>query len=295
MTEVWTEVDGGAQTVDPFVGPFAGRDFLESWWDNLGSGNLLVAGNDVSFLPLVEQSGVVRCAGDADVTDYHSVRGHDFDVVAGSLIEHLRGNKSVVLDSLPELSAYGLETALGRLEVPVEMVREHPGTAVIEVEADYLGGLPKKQRHELRRKHRRYQEAAGDAVLELSTGVEPLARFVELHRSSPGEKGDFFDTSRERFFASLTASNGWEFAELTVGATVVASLFGYRSIDSYYLYNSAIDPMFREVSPGIVVLHQLIEHLVNSGCRRIDLLKGDETYKFRMGAVERHLYTIRIN
>jgi CelD/BcsL family acetyltransferase involved in cellulose biosynthesis len=294
VKDVWAKLDEQAQPVDPHVGPFPNRAFLQSWWDHLGSGNPLVAGNATSFLPLVERSGVVTCAGDADVTDYHSVRGPDFEAVAASLIE-LRGRyESVVLDSLPESSAHGLMTALGQLGAEREMVSHLPGTAVIDVGVDYLLGLPKKQRHELRRKRRRYEEAVGEVSLGFSSGAEALARFVTLHRAADGEKGSFFDAGREGLFGSLAASPGWEFTELAVGSTVIASLFGYRSDDSYYLYNSAFDPKFREVSPGIVALHQLIEHLVVSGCRHVDLLKGDETYKFRMGAIERRLYAIRI-
>lgn len=281
--------------MDSFVGPFPDAIFLQAWWKNLGAGEPMVAGDSSSFIPLVAQSGEVRFAGGADVTDYHSVRGDDFDRIAQALIELRHIHKSVVLDSLPQNSADGLTTALRRLGATVECAQDDPGTAVLEIEAEYLDGLSKKQRHELRRKHRRFVETVGDAGLVLSSGPDPFARFVELHRMSAGDKGDFFDANREQFFSELSMSPDWEFAELRTENEVAATFFGYRAPDAYYLYNSAFNPKFREVSPGIVGLYLLIEQLVSSECRRIDLLKGDETYKFRMGAVVRPLFTVRID
>ncbi|HEY5891058.1 MAG TPA: GNAT family N-acetyltransferase [Acidimicrobiia bacterium] len=295
MTNPWPELEGSAQPVDSYVGPFPQSAFLQAWWRNLGAGDPMVAGDASSFIPLVVEGGEVTFAGRGDVTDYHSVRGDDFDRIAQSLIELRHANKSVVLDSLPQSSAEGLTDAIRRLGAVVGCVPEDPGTAVMEVESDYLDGLSGKQRHELRRKHRRFVEAAVDSELVVSTGSDPLARFVGLHRMSDGDKGDFLDTHREKFFADLSNSPGWEFAELRTEDEVAATFFGYRGSDAYYLYNSAFNPKFREVSPGIVGLYLLIEHLVLSGCHRIDLLKGDETYKFRMGAVARPLFTVRIN
>ena len=45
-------------------------------------------------------------------------------------------------------------------------------------------------------------------------------------------------------------------------------------------------------SPGIVLLAVVIERLIADGVSRLDLLKGDEPYKFRLGATPRQLYRI---
>jgi CelD/BcsL family acetyltransferase involved in cellulose biosynthesis len=164
---------------------------------------------------------------------------------------------------------------------------------VITVDGEYLDGLSKKQRHEVRRKYRRFTETFGTPHLVVGEGGNAaLDRFSEMHRQSDGEKGTFLTPEREAFFRRLYSVDGWELAELRAGDRVAASLFGYLGEDGYYLYNSAYGGDFREASPGAVALHMLIEHLVNSGCRRIDMLKGDEIYKFRMGAEPRPLHRI---
>lgn len=292
MSSPWPGLSSAAEPADQFVGPFPHADFLEAWWDHLGSGEPLSLDGGGTLLPLVSVEGAVSIAGQASVTDYHSPRGEGYVQLAGELGELRQDAKSLTLDSLPVGSAQGLHQAMVDLGVYAAIDESEP-TAVIEVEDDYLAGLSKKQRHEVRRKHRRFIEAMGEPTLATSPDVA-FDRFVELHRQSAGEKGNFLEGPMEGFFATLASRSGWEFSELQASGKSVASLFGYRSPDAYYLYNSAFDPEFREVSPGIVALYLLIEGLVSSGCRRIDLLKGDETYKFRMGAERRPLYTVTL-
>jgi len=44
--------------------------------------------------------------------------------------------------------------------------------------------------------------------------------------------------------------------------------------------------------PGVVLVHELIESAIASGRTRFDFLKGDETYKVRLGAAARQLFTL---
>ena len=54
----------------------------------------------------------------------------------------------------------------------------------------------------------------------------------------------------------------------------------------------AFDPELRTLSPGNVMLSHLIERAINQGMSVFDFLKGDATYKFRLGARERPLYRV---
>jgi CelD/BcsL family acetyltransferase involved in cellulose biosynthesis len=295
VNKPWPDLADAPRPADDFVGPFPEEAFLSSWWDIFGSGDPITAGDATSLLPLVVESGLVRCAGSAHLTDYHSPRGTDLGLIAESLLDIRRANNSVVLDSLPEASAHELFDQMRMRGAEVTVAEDPIGTAVIEVEGEYLSGLSKKQRHEVRRKLRRYDEVVEGSFLSIATGSDALKRFASLHRMADGDKGEFFQGNVEQFFTRLAGTDGWEFAELEGDGQVVASLFGYRTSDTYYLYNSGYNSNFREASPGIVVLYLLIEQLVESGCTRIDLLKGDEAYKFRMGAKKRPLFTVRVD
>jgi hypothetical protein len=282
----------GLSPFDDHVGPFPAEEFVSTWFETAGIGKPVSVATEGAFLPLVVVDGCVTIAGEAGLTDYHSPLGPDPRSLAPLLIEIRESNDSVVLDSLPAGSAREIELALR--DAGAEVTAASDGaTAVITVEGEYVEGLSKKQRHEVRRKYRRFTETVGSPQLLIGEGGDAaMDRFLEMHRQSEGEKGGFLTPEREAFFRHLHSSDGWQIAELRAGDRVASSLFGYLGQDGYYLYNSAYGGDFREASPGAVALYMLIEHLVNSGCHRIDLLKGDEIYKFRMGAEARALHRI---
>ena len=72
----------------------------------------------------------------------------------------------------------------------------------------------------------------------------------------------------------------------------MAASFGFEDDSAYYLYNSAFDPGAAAASPGAVLVDLLISAAVAAGRNRFDFLKGDEDYKFRLGAVPRPLFVV---
>jgi CelD/BcsL family acetyltransferase involved in cellulose biosynthesis len=162
---------------------------------------------------------------------------------------------------------------------------------VMSTDADFLSTLGKRQRHEVKRKWRRYEALVGEIGIETDRDGA-FQRFAELHRASPGRKGEFMVGERERFFEALYEQPGWRIDELFDGERTVASLFGFSGGTTYYLYNSAFAADLFEASPGIVLLTRVIGQLASDGCTRFDFLKGDEPYKARLGASSRQLYRI---
>jgi CelD/BcsL family acetyltransferase involved in cellulose biosynthesis len=77
--------------------------------------------------------------------------------------------------------------------------------------------------------------------------------------------------------------------------TPVAAAFGFETPDAYYLYNSSFDPQFGHVSPGAVMVDRMVEAAIDGGRSRFDFLKGDEPYKFRLGAVARPLFHVEVS
>ncbi|MBP1633052.1 MAG: family N-acetyltransferase, partial [Acidobacteria bacterium] len=72
----------------------------------------------------------------------------------------------------------------------------------------------------------------------------------------------------------------------------VAAAFGFRDGRPYYLYNSAYDPAGSASSPGVILVDLLVRRCLDEGLARLDLLKGDEAYKFRLGARPRPLFAV---
>jgi CelD/BcsL family acetyltransferase involved in cellulose biosynthesis len=159
---------------------------------------------------------------------------------------------------------------------------------------DYLGSLPSKLRHEIRRKARRLEAEAGPYRIARSTPStlrEDLDLFVELHRSSEGPKGVFMRPGMEIFFRRL----GEEFLDagvfrlnlLEVGERRVAGTIGFAYGGLAYLYNSAFDHAWGALSPGMVLVAEDIREAIDEGRSGFDLLRGDYGYKYRFGAERR--------
>jgi len=71
---------------------------------------------------------------------------------------------------------------------------------------EYLAGLRKKDRHELRRKRRRLEEAGGWTIVESQpdTLASDLESFFELHAKSSRAKEDFLTEEVKTFFRHIS-------------------------------------------------------------------------------------------
>jgi len=288
----WSTGRFGLPAAASLVGPFAGRAFLETWWRHRGSGEALLVEDDGALLPLWRDGTVIRFLGEADLTDYHSPRGGEVRRLTSAFVSGLEIGDRMVLDSLPDEAAEPIEGGLRDAGLAPER-SQHEVAAVLDLPEryeDYLGALSKKQRHEVRRKRRRFEAALGDPELVRDRGR--FAEFVSMHRAAPGEKGRFMTPQLEALFADLLEVPGACLDLLVVGEQSVAAAFGFEAEDAYYLYNSSFAPGAASASPGVVLIDLLICQAIAAGRRRFDFLKGDETYKFRLGASRRPLWKL---
>ncbi|MCP4964312.1 MAG: GNAT family N-acetyltransferase [bacterium] len=289
----WSTEAFDLPTVSPLVGPFPGRRWLETWWNHRGSGALILAIADDSLLPLTLNDNRLEFAGEGDLTDYHSPLGTATALVG--VVADLPDATEIHLDSMPEESAAAVATALRDAELE-PAIAEHAVTAVLELPDtfdDYLAGLVKKERHELRRKRRKFDAELGAARIERRSGTEAVALFASLHRQSDGVKGTFMTEGMEQFFLGLHTDAGGVIDVLVDGSgRPAAAIFSFEDEAGFYLYNSAFKPELRNLSPGNVVLSHLIERSIAEEKQVFDFLKGGEAYKFRLGAAPRPLFAV---
>lgn len=279
----------------PRVGPFPLRPYLSVWWSQRASDDselTIVEGSD-GLATLVRTSEHVEFAGEADLTDYHSPLGANGAAVVASYVESLDAGTTFRFDSLPIEAAGPLSELLDACGIS-HLSKEHTVAAVLPLPAtfdDYLMAVGKKERHETRRKRRRFAAALGEP--QLRDVPDGLDEFVAMHRTAAGDKGGFMDDAMVRYFTALLEEGNAELHLLYgSGDHPVAGAFGWDGPGGYYLYNSAYHPDYRDVSPGVVMLAGLIERAIDLGHGTFDFLKGDETYKFRLGAEPRPLYEI---
>jgi len=280
------------------LGPFPHGPYLGTLWKHTASDQdeLWIVGDDRGVVPFTVHGQVIRLVGDADLVDYRSPLGEGTADLITNAVSSCPPGMRIIADSLPRVAAdvvaKGLESAGLRMSVG-----EHTVAAVLQLPddfEDYLAMIGKKERHETRRKRRRYEAALGEVrFVHTPADGRLFDEFVALHRLSPGDKGSFMTKEMEAYFRELLSLEGWGIDALVDERDrMVAGGFAFENDDGYFLYNSAFDPVHSDVSPGVVLIAGLIELAIDRGARVFDFLKGDESYKFRLGAEPRQLYVV---
>jgi CelD/BcsL family acetyltransferase involved in cellulose biosynthesis len=158
----------------------------------------------------------------------------------------------------------------------------------------YLDTLGKEARHEIRRKLRRVQ-SRGDVTFEESSDPRrDLDWFIQLHQRKWGEAGLFptnpgGDAGRvfiRRLFELFGPNGMVRLSFLSINGRRIAAGIHLDDGRTMYYYNAGVDPDARDLSPGVVLIASYVRAAIARGRRRIDLLRGDEPYKYDWGAVD---------
>jgi CelD/BcsL family acetyltransferase involved in cellulose biosynthesis len=302
---------------DPEATVFHTLRFLKVYWEELGADEALevatvrVGGDAVAVAPFALVGDRLSWLGGFDVTDYmgpvgpadHRERAAD-ELMTAVAARDDWGRAD--LAGLPEQGPWlGLLAEAGRragLPVRIELDDVAPALHLPESYDAYLAGLPSKLRHEVRRKGRRLRDAhPGVRVVDAAADavVAGLDRFAELHRASTGSKGRFMVPGMELFFRrladELVPDGTMRLSFLEADGERLAAAVGFRFRDRFLLYNSAYDHRLAKLSPGMVLLGELIREAIEEGRSTFDLLKGDLEYKYRFGAKPRRVCRLLID
>lgn len=294
--------------------PFVTPGWLNVWWRNFGADDelqLLAAVTDgqvSGIAPLRLAGGTARFIGSTNVCDYldFMVReGDEYEFFTALLddltragvkrleLEALRPDSSTLKYLLPLAQQRGLALELTDTDVTLEM--DLPADW-----EDYLQSLTTHQRHEIKRKGRRLNEA-GEVVFDIKEPAdlaEELAAMIRLLRISRKDKAEFMTPDMEVFFQELASAmdnSGWlKFGHLRLNGEIVASVMCFDYNDTRYLYNSGYEPERSNLSVGLLSKVYSIQNAVERRMRVYDYLKGAEIYKYHLGGLEKPVSRLRI-
>lgn len=312
LWSVWRDPGSMLRWTCPFVIP----TWLQAWMDTLGrrAEALLLAVTDreqvVGLAPLMVQDGKALFLGDADVCD-------TFDCVVAEayepaffemLLDHLalkgildldlgpvRPDSVLIKHLLPVARSMGIQPL-------VERVGESFGVALPATWEGFLAQLTGKQRHEVRRKMRRLEEA-GQAELRCIRFAEEVEGamevFFDLFKRNRSDKAAFMHAPMQAFFEALAkglAQDGMlRLFFLDLDRETVASTFCFDHEGMRYLYNNGYDDGYRALSVSLVSKIMSLRDAVSVGLGGFDFLKGAEVYKERLGGREVVLYRCRLS
>ncbi len=294
-----------------------------TWWKHLGQGKLCIGtarddngvlcGIGPRFIEQDNDQRVVRAIGCAEVSDYTDLilkSGHE-EVALGALLDFMLSDEApdwdyFTLCNVPQdtptralLSAWANTRRLAYEETLADVC---PIVELPNHYDDYLASLDKKQRHELRRKRRR---ADGHGTGWYTVGDEhrlglEIDAFLELMAMSTSAKANFLKEPGHRAFFREMGQVMFErglldLNFLTIDGVRVATVWQFAYRNRMLLYNSGMDTeQFSFLSPGIVLLTYSIEAAIERGFKIYDFLRGDEAYKYHMGAKDTMIYNVVI-
>ena len=161
---------------------------------------------------------------------------------------------------------------------------------------EYLLTLEKKQRHELKRKINRLEREAAFHLCKDQTIEVDFAEFIRLHKLSDPNKATFMTPEMKKFFWDLVTceKNDYQihFCSLFIDGKQVASVMAFMNDSHTLLYNSGFDPKYGYYSVGLLVKAFLLKKSIEQSKKIYDFLRGNERYKYDLGAKDLPLFQL---
>ncbi len=290
--------------------------WMHTWWNHFNDGAtpcLLVVrheGQLVGIAPLKIYDTAAEFLGHYDLCDYMDFipapqREAEFFTV---LIDYLRRRGVAVLDLAPvrleSSAATGLTEIAQNLGCRVDC---DPQDVSYEMElpdswGDYLQRLNGKQRHEIRRKLRRLNDAGhvNYRIVEDAGAVQTeMDVFLALFKSNLPDKAAFMTRQMEAYFRDLAqgmaARQMLKLAFLELDGQPVSAVMCFDDRNTVYLYNNGYDFRFQSLSVGLLGKILSIKDSIQRGRQKYDFLKGNEKYKQHLGGHPVSLLSCRIH
>jgi CelD/BcsL family acetyltransferase involved in cellulose biosynthesis len=308
--------------------PFLRHEYLSTWWSTLGGGEwshgdlCLVAARHTNgvlcgiaplfFTKNLEGEAALMFLGSIEISDYLDVicRQENMEPFITAALDHLLEadvpdwqvlDLYNILEDSPTLPVLEAEAKRRGLEYNQEKNYHCPYISLPGDWETYLAGIDKKQRHEIRRKIRRAENADLPVrwyiVDEESSLENEIEAFLGLMAQDSDKQAFLTDAMRTQMDKAVRAAfrEGWlQLAFLEVGGEKAAGYLNFDYRNHIWVYNSGIDYQFSAYSPGWVLLGYLLEWANQQQRQAFDFMRGDEDYKYRFGATDRFVVRAQV-
>jgi len=306
--------------------PFLRHEYLSAWWTTFGGGEwpqaelVLIAAREgnkllgIAPLFLAEHEGqqALMLLGSIEISDYLDLiaREDDLPRFVSGLLDFFAADSAPAWSAIdwynlpedsPTLAALKADSAKHGWNFTSEPFRPALSVPLPGDFEEYLMGIDKKQRHEIRRKIRR---AEGDErpmrwyiVEDESTLDAEIDDFLALMANDHHKEDFLTEVMRTQMRTSVHAAfeAGWlQLAFLEVDGAKAAGYLNFDYGNHIYVYNSGLDFDYGDLSPGWVLLGYLLHWANENGREEFDFMRGDEKYKFKFGGVKRDVMRVRV-
>jgi CelD/BcsL family acetyltransferase involved in cellulose biosynthesis len=158
---------------------------------------------------------------------------------------------------------------------------------------EHLKNVISKHKYENLRNARSRMRRSGEGQIELATRetlYEFLDALFELHAmrwKEFGESGVLADPHIQAFHRKVAPElldrAVLRFYGLRLEGRLVATLYSFFEREAVYCYLQGFDPAYASLSAGTLLLGAVIEDAISEGKKRVDFLRGQESYKYSWG------------
>ena len=233
----------------------------------------------------ISESSIVN-VGNRDFVDYRP------DIFIESEVINDNNITNINLDSLHFFQIQNLVEKIDFKTVKIKKTDLAVNLLLPKSYDEYLAGLTKKNRHELRRKKRKFDKENTSYKLQESKEQDIFEIFISQHKTSKGEKGNFMTDMVESYFRNLLNLEGWKIYYTETSKGILSTAFCYETQNGCYLYNSSRNKEFDHINSGIILYDLIIQDLIKKGLNFFDFLKGTERYKYDLGGDSVQLYDL---
>ena len=295
--------------------PFQSLPYQQAWWTHLHpeKGNLhtIVVYDDhnpIGIACFYLLDAILYFNGCVEETDYldvicaadqvEAVWTAVFDCLCSPEFPQWNG---LELCNLPEASPTRTflpqETEQRGFSFHEDMIEVCPIIELPDSFTAYLDAIDSKQAREIRRKLRRADGADAELVQigEDDNLTAAVDEFLTLLQKSTIEKREWLNEGRRAVFHDIAKSaldaGTLQLLFIEINGRKATALFNFEYNGRVWVYNSGLDPdAFGNLSLGVVLTAKAIEQAIANGNTQFDFLRGNETYKYRFGAKDTHIY-----
>jgi CelD/BcsL family acetyltransferase involved in cellulose biosynthesis len=301
--------------------PFLTYEFQRAWWQHLGGGewkdvelNILTArgedGRLVGIAPLFRAGGVLHFIGSHEIADYLDfiARAEDLPAFIQAVVQHLAAQtdwQRIELNNIVNSSAsLGLLASAAKsagLSLAQKTLQPSPYLVVPATLEEYIDSLGSKQAHELRRKMRRAGRNPEPISMELVSDPAELDRALEDFFGLMTQEEDKLNFLRPAMRAQMEAiarsafAAGWlHLVFLKAGERRIAGYMNFDYDGRIWAYNAGFNNEFAALSPGWLIMAEMVRWCAENGRKIFDFMRGGEEYKYRFGGVDRFVEQVTI-
>ncbi len=276
--------------------PFQTLAWLRAWHEAFAPKGQLMVISDTGkkiVAPFVVRESTATLMGTPELTDREDIIGNNDDITTcwPDIIETLKSNGATSLH-LTNIWADSPTFSFFK-DTPQATVTQSETTPCMELPStweDYVESLPKKERHELERKLRKFEREHTTATITISKDmIDPLVTLMKL---DPRKK-EFFTAPTEAFFREIPklAPDTTQIMMLKIDEQYVAGVIGFICDDTYYLYNSGFDEMNFK-GAGFYLKAMNIKWSIENRVKKYNFLRGNERYKYELGGKDFGVFAI---